>query len=1058
MNNLSIVPAGAGAGKTHHIHETLTRWVREGRVRPERILAVTFTEAAAGELRQRIRAALIRDNNLDAALAVDRAYVSTIHGLGRRLLVEHAFANGASPQQRLIAEDEQDLLIRRAIAENEVLNALSRNLSAYGYRGSFNSDETIEDSFRDTLLGVISLLRTLGARGTEPAMADYAEAAVRAGYGKPEGDGAVMAAGLKSAIDALLAAFPQSLAPLMKSDTAQREFLDNFATLTAVSRMLDRGENDWRQWQKLRGLRQSKRGSPTPDGYDNLATAVIEAADRLVHHPGPLQDAVVHARALVEGAQSAMADYEERKRQLAVIDFSDMVTNAAQLLADNPAVLSAIMAEVDCVIVDEFQDTNPIQFTFLWNLARRAKHALVVGDTKQAIMGFQGADPRLSEALNRQYPTSPLDRNWRSDPRIMAFVNAFGGQLFGDDYAPLMETKSAGHDTALEVISLGVKRGAKKGPKPQHFVADRVLSLLDDDKMTIMDRHTGQLRPLEPKDIAILCPRHALCQVYAGALRELGVDVRVAEGGWWQSPVVQAAAFALRYAADPQDRHAAICYATLGPATIPLDQALKAVADHGRIDLPELAALEALWPAALTTPVDCLTNEVVRAAALRDWCERLEDPAQMRADLLRFEAEATAFLAAHRDMREASGFYGQSALVFLGWLESKASRPDGNKRPNPSGGEADGVEIITWHASKGREWPIVIVCGLDDDRGPRCGQFGTVFPNFDDLDRVIDQAEITYAPNFAAPEANERFLALLRPEAEQTCRRLLYVALTRARDRLVIEWPVTVEPKDNAAPRLTAHAIMAGPCGVSVSDNRIHVGDAAFPARNLMCGTEMPGCFEQPIRRVNSGPHTQRSLRHAIVERRGVEWTVVAGPSSATTASRPLPAELETIAIVPGVRVMGEELTLAADKGSAIHEALRVLLQRPDLKHRVGAHCRLADADVEALAVQVEGLRAVLADMGYGKLHVEQPLEIPLDDGGTQLAIIDLLAESADGYLIVDHKSGPAPDPASRFAAYWPQLTAYADAVDGLGGKPVRGLAVFWTDCGAMTVEGWGGA
>ncbi|UNK79500.1 UvrD-helicase domain-containing protein [Sphingopyxis granuli] len=1052
MNNLSIVPAGAGAGKTHHIQETLTRWVREGEVRPERILAVTFTEAAAGELRQRIRAALIRDNNLDAALAVDRAYVSTIHGLGRRLLIEHAFANGASPQQRLIAEDEQDLLIRRAIEENEALNILSRNLSAFGYRGNLNSDETAEDSFRNTLLDVIGLLRRLGPRGSDPAMADYAEASVRAGYEEPQGDSAALAAALKSAIDALLTAFPQSLAPLMKSDTAQRDFRDNFSMLNAAHRTLTKGDNDWRQWQKLRALRQSKRGSATPDGYDDLAASVMQAADRLARHPGPLEDAVAHARALIEGAQSAMADYEARKRQLGVIDFSDMVTNAAQLLADDAAVLSAIMAEVDCVIVDEFQDTNPIQFSFLWNLARRAKHALVVGDTKQAIMGFQGADPRLSEALNRRYSTSPLDRNWRSDPRIMALVNAVGDRLFGEDYAPLSPTKSAGHDTALEAISLATKRSARNGPKPQHFVAYRVRSLLHDEGVTIIDRHTGELRPLEPKDIAILCPRHKLCQTYAGALRELDIDVRVAEGGWWGSPVVRAATFALRYAADPQDRHAALCFAALGPAAMPLDQALKAIADHGRIDLPELAALEALWPASLSAPVDRLVHDVVRAAALRDWCDRLDDPAQMRADLLRFEAEASAFLSAHRDMREASGFYGQGAPVFLGWLESKVANPDGDKRPNPSGSEADGVEVITWHASKGREWPIVIVCGLDNDLGPRGGQFGARFPDFNDLDKVIDAAEITYAPRFDAPEASERFLALLRPEAEQTCRRLLYVALTRARDRLVIEWPLAAEPKEDGPPPITAHAIMTGSCGVSISDNQIHVGDATFSARNLICGTEMSACFEEPDIGDRVLPHGQRSLRHAIVEQVAIAPVAITGPSGAVTANRPLPAGLETIAIAPGVVLTGEELTLATDKGTAIHEAFRILLQRPDLKHRVGPRCRLSEADVEALAAQAEGLRQTLADRGYGKLHVEQPLEIRLDDGGTQMAIIDLLAESADGYLIIDHKSGPAPDPAARFATYWPQLSAYAEVVDGLGGTPVQGVSIFWTDSGEMTV------
>jgi hypothetical protein len=261
---------------------------------------------------------------------------------------------------------------------------------------------------------------------------------------------------------------------------------------------LGRGETDWRLWQKLRNLRLSMQRSPTPEGYDDLAQAVMDAADGLPTHPGPLEDAVIHARAMVEGAQAAMADYEARKKALAVIDFGDMVTNAARLLRENPAILSSVLAEVDCVIVDEFQDTNPIQFTFLWTLAQRAKHALIVGDTKQAIMGFQGADPRLTEALIAQFETSPLDRNWRSDPRIMALVNALGPKLFGEGYTALAPQNEAGNDTALEIIALGAKRNARTVGKPQHFVADRLLSLLEDEAVTIVDRHTSSCARWRP--------------------------------------------------------------------------------------------------------------------------------------------------------------------------------------------------------------------------------------------------------------------------------------------------------------------------------------------------------------------------------------------------------------------------------------------------------------------------------------------------------------------------------------------------------------------------------
>lgn len=1049
MTKLSIVPAGAGAGKTHHIQETLTQWVRDGKVRPERILAVTFTEAAAGELRQRIRGALIADGNLQAALAVERAYVSTIHGLGRRLLIEHAFAAASSPQQRLIAEDEQDLLIRRSIEENQALNELSRNLGAYGYRGSFTSDDTAEDSFRRTLLGVIALLRTLGPRGGDPTMADFVDASIRQGYRQPVGTPETLAAGLKQAVDALLLAFPRSLADDAGSAAAKTAFRDNFRALKQAEQLLSTGGKDWKLWQRLRDLRQSKRGSPAPDGYDDLAAAVMAAADTLVYHPGPLEDAVSHARALVEGAQSAMSDYETRKRELGVIDFSDMVTNAARILDDKPGVLAAIMDEVDCVIVDEFQDTNPIQFTFLWALARQAKRSLVVGDTKQAIMGFQGADPRLTVALTQQFETSPLNRNWRSDPRIMDFVNALGPCLFGDDYTSLTAQNPTGHDTALEVIELANKRGARSGGKPQHFVADRLLSLLSDDQVTIVDRHTKNLRPLEPRDIAVLCPTHSHCASYASALRSLGLPVRVAEGGWWQSKIVQAACFALRFAVDPADSHAAICTAALGPGATALPDAIRALAQQGRIDTPELSALQTLWPDSLATPVDRLVHQVIEVSGLRDWCDRLDDPAQMRADLLRFEAEAAAFKDAHRDMREASGFYGQSANVFLGWLENKVGLKGEDLRPNPSGSEADGVEIVTWHASKGREWPIVVVCGLDHKLDPRAGTFSTKFPGFDDLDHVIEEATLAYAPEFAAPEATDRFLHELHPESEETARRLLYVALTRARDRLIIEWPQDDEKVDPPLP-ITGRRLLNDVCGIRFEGNQISVGKEEFPVRMTICSKELPASFE-----AENQMHLDafdRELRFAL-ERRSIDaMTSVVSPSQAITTTRSLPSQIETRAIAQGVKLVGPDLVQATDKGTAIHEALRILLCRPDLRHKVQAHCRILDAEVEFLSQQADALRQALADLGYTQLHVEQPIEVPLSDGGSQSIILDLIAEGTNGFMIVDHKSGAVSDHALRFERYWPQLAAYIDAVGTKGAKAVDGAAIFWTETGELTI------
>ena len=98
LPKLTIIPAGAGSGKTHTIQEKLGEWVVQGRIAPERIVAVTFTEAAAAELRERIRAKLLGLGRLEDALKLDQAYISTIHGFGLRLLTEFAFDAGTFPQ------------------------------------------------------------------------------------------------------------------------------------------------------------------------------------------------------------------------------------------------------------------------------------------------------------------------------------------------------------------------------------------------------------------------------------------------------------------------------------------------------------------------------------------------------------------------------------------------------------------------------------------------------------------------------------------------------------------------------------------------------------------------------------------------------------------------------------------------------------------------------------------------------------------------------------------------------------------------------------------------
>ena len=657
MTKLSIVPAGAGAGKTYHIQQTLADWVQEGVVAPGRILAVTFTEAAASELRGRVQAELMKRNRIADALEIDHAYVGTIHSLGQRLLTEHAFAAGRSPGNRLLSEPERDLLIRMELAQCSGLQPLMKNLSRYGYRWNFLTGASAEDAFRSDLLRTVDLIRGLGERGSEPDILAPALTALKEGYGSCVADGVSLNTALRRAVVTLIDAFPAPLGTVLECNaTAKKAFTSDYQNLRKAAQD-NTLETDWVLWQKLRSLRKSMRGTPTPEGYDALAEDVITAANELLRHPGPLEDACAHVTALVTGAQEVLETYQAAKRKAELIDYADMIVETETLLRTHPEILSAVLGEVDCVVIDEFQDTNPVQFALLWQLARNAERSLIVGDTKQSIMGFQGADARLSQALQAAYSqaVSPLNRNWRSDPRIMGFVNVLGPVLFPQGYDPLEAVRNETGVTALEAINLPGGRSDTTA----ECVADRIARLLADNTQ-IFDKVTEVLRPAKASDIAVLCYTAKKCEAMATALDAHGLPVRLQQSGWLGSLAMRVARAALAYVADPGDRLAALTWLTLGPSRIPIETALRNAVDRVLDTHTALEPLKFLHEGEPSRPIVDTVAEMFQATGLRDWAAGLDNPAQALADLARLEAEAQTFDALAPDLRGAAGFYGCS--------------------------------------------------------------------------------------------------------------------------------------------------------------------------------------------------------------------------------------------------------------------------------------------------------------------------------------------------------------------------------------------------------------
>ncbi|MCP1674126.1 ATP-dependent exoDNAse (exonuclease V) beta subunit [Natronocella acetinitrilica] len=1050
-SRLRVVPAGAGSGKTYTIQQTLGAWLESGAVAPDRIIAVTFTEAAAAELRERIRSQLLGAGRLEDALRLEESCITTIHGFGLRVIKEYAFEAGISPLPRLLTNDEADVLIRRSLARTDRAREITDNLSAFGYTYNPGTGKGPEEIFRDHLRTVITRLRYIGARGRDAAVQGDAANWITARYGAAA-DGEALTGALRAAVSALLAEFPESLESLGNSPTAERELRRDYQGLRRAAEpgVLAR---DFRLWKGLQSLRKSKRGNPMPEGYDALAEAVEAAAARLGEHPGPLAHALTQCAGLIGASQEALDHYAHDKQQTGLIDYADMIVLANTLLAEREDIREAIRARYDCLIIDEFQDTSPIQFSLLWQLAQVGLPALIVGDIKQAIMGFQGGDARLFDALikNAGAEVTPLTNNWRSQPRIMDFVNAVGASLFGEDYQALTPKASTSHLGALDVICFSGKlaRGVSADVCHARNTAERLKELLDDPDARVVDRKSGVERRLRGSDIAVLCPRHRQLQVYAEVLRAFGIRVRLPQQHWFESRVVQIIDHALAYLAEPGDRHAALYLAVTELGSLTLEEGLAALATSGGVRSPVLERLDAVRERiSRDATVEAVVSAAIGALALYRAVLLWPDAEQARANIVRFEGEAFEYRRQAREALSSAGFFGDGVQSFRGWLRTRIeSDLASNRQPDARFIDEEAVELTTWHSAKGREWPVVAVCGLANKVEADAPSFDLGYADFSDLSGLLEQAVLEFSPRFEDKGAQARFTEPLQVAREAETARLLYVALTRARDKLVLEWPAYKAGHSG----VSLWSLLAERGGIEIADSAVVIGETRCPAHVIDATMDDALPDEAPAPRLKdfglraierfeapaalTPDAVTPSSVHAAPRRGGV--------AAVRTARYPMPSEASALE--------GEGAAL----GTLLHAAHELIAPRlADPAQARAEAVRIAGEEAaDALVRRVEAferwLREALAPQAIAR-------EIPVI-GLTQAGSVvhgksDLLAETAAGIWVLDHKSDVCEDLAAGHQAHAGQLRAYCEVLERAGHR-VLGTGIHWMRYAAVTLS-----
>ncbi len=692
-----LLAAAAGSGKTSVLVERYVRAVLDDGVDSARILAITFTERAAFELKERIRARLRDLGRRALARETEAASIGTIHGFCARLLRADPLAVGLAPSFAILEE------------------ATAARMRAAAFTDA---------------LGVAML-------GAEPGILDASAA-----YG------------------------PDRLRQIVGA-----------------------------AYSELRSRGQSTPALPAlPDGGPHEAIAAYALLGELLGRYGEA--------------------YAERKRSLGAVDFDDLELLALQLLAQ-PSLRTRWMERFDMLMVDEFQDTNRRQTALL--SAIEGENLFTVGDEWQAIYGFRHADVeifrRREDELADSGASLALTRNFRSRPGIIDAVNAAFGARFGERFNPLSAARdhlSAG-EPAVEVLITDTHGWDAKEPGRTSapaglaqapawrmaeacLIARRVSALVAD----------GRARPGE---VAVLLRSMSDLPLYEGALRAVGLPTWSVSADLWEARETKDILCGLRALANPLDELA--LYGVLAGPLVRLSTAAL-----WQLSLAGREGSRGLWEAmceGIDRPGGLPQLEPADRLYLQGFRERFGEDRRRAGERTLASLVRSASPSCHRVelvvegspeaagvrclMQLASDFEALEGRDLRGLIEhldhlAQTRSPVGGQGAR---GEIEAVQLMSIHAAKGLEFPVVCVADLGRSAHGREAPYLLV-----DDDRVgLRVARL----DGGAPEPAFHYEELARARAlaeEQEEDRILYVAMTRAREMLLLSGAASFErwPKD----------------------------------------------------------------------------------------------------------------------------------------------------------------------------------------------------------------------------------------------------------------------
>jgi ATP-dependent helicase/nuclease subunit A len=1026
--HVRFISAGAGSGKTYRLTQELEHALVRERIDPSRVIGTTFTVKAAAELRERVRERLIASGQMTLASRCAQALIGTVHSVAERLLKRFAFELGLSPELSVASLEDcagffhhalDDILAPDPAAVRR-MNGVAWRLGVEDWRADV---KRIADRARDNDIAPDALVE-MGRRCAAEFLAHFP---------KPEaGDWD----------EQLFAAVRRALDEIdLEQDTTSgtREYYD---WLKGAIYQLRRPPAPWSLWISASKKAARKRSEP-------IAAQVRAAAAAFDRHPELHADLGAYIEQCYAVAARALARFQAIKTERGLIDFTDMEQKLLAAL-DEPTVRERLRGELELLLVDEFQDTNPMQLAIFMKLAALARKVIFVGDVKQAIYGFRGCDPELVsdtlEALTaRGCAADLLEHSWRSRHVLVEYVNCVFVKAFeGELEARQIELRAKRGDETCEPAVLKWTLGGRNGRGHAAQLAGAIAGLVREG-FRVVDPETGELRAVRWGDIAVLAATNDSVEQIAKALRTPYVPMKMTLSGLLTVPEIALARAALRRLNDPADTLATAEIVAMSSGGDPEDwladrlRLLERGGDGrawGADAHPILAKLEALRETIGTqSPVEIVAR-ALNTTGLREVVTAFSQSA-IKAAQRQKNLDALLGLAVEYERHCDAQHHAATLTGFLFWLENPHS-PELDLQPVVTSGDA--VHVLTYHKAKGLEWPIVVAADLAYTWRPRLWDVRLERGRDPfDLERPLAGREIRYWPNVFHPHtkeipaldtllmSTEGVDCLARGEREN--RRLAYVGLTRARDALVL----------------------AIPGGNMPSGAWIH----AFGCAELLPQGEalrLPNGLEVPVRMEALDDAREGAEPTPFAPRRLPEHMPLAAPlreRANPSEMPPLPSArmVEAVDLCARIPLHGSDMTAI---GTALHAAIAAELINParaDAIERIRvllAGARV-DAFIDAEQVHAAAVRFrdfVEARFAPRRILVEHPIVHRLADRRIARGTIDALLETDRGFIVIDHKSSPRPKSEwlDDALAHSGQLDAYRRALEAAG----RAVAECW--------------